>query len=142
MRCIRRSSINAVKSTHAIFANSDGWKLMPAKVSHRLAPLTGGRTARRPGAGTTTRKHRPDQRVVPVRAVVDAHRDRQHRDPEHRPQGLPDQEVIGILVPSRAAGAEALYTMTTLAHTSRMVATKRTWSDLSFLATVHSLSRT
>jgi hypothetical protein len=36
---------------------------------------------------------------------------------------------------SRAAGAEALYTITTLAHTIRMAAINRTRSDLSFLAT-------
>ena len=41
MRCMRRSSINAVNSTAAIFAISDGWMPRPPKLNQRRAPLTG-----------------------------------------------------------------------------------------------------
>ncbi len=41
MRCIRRSSISAVKNTHAIFASSDGWMPRPPTPNHRRVPFTG-----------------------------------------------------------------------------------------------------
>ena len=39
----------------------------------------------RPAARRPTPDQRPDERVVPVGAVVDPHRDRQHRQAEHAP---------------------------------------------------------
>ena len=44
------------------------------------------------------RQGHPDHLVVLVGAVVDPHHDRQHGQPEHRPQHLAGDEVIGLLV--------------------------------------------
>ena len=41
MRCIRRSRINAAKSTTASLASSDGWMPKPASANQRRVPLTG-----------------------------------------------------------------------------------------------------
>jgi hypothetical protein len=63
---------------------------------------------------------------------------RQHGDAKDRPQPLPDQEMAGSRS-SCAVDADAC-AITTLAQTSRMAVMNRIRSDLSFLATVYSLT--
>ena len=41
MRCMRRSRVNAVNSTQAILANSDGCTPNPPRPNQRLVPFTG-----------------------------------------------------------------------------------------------------
>ena len=64
---------------------------------------------------------RPDEDRLTVGPVVDSHYDRENRQPEHGPQALLDQEGRALPYLSSASGAEALYTMTTLTATSRIV---------------------
>ena len=54
MRCMRRSSISAVKSTAAIFAISDGWMPRPPTLNHRRAPLIGALKSTRTSSTHTT----------------------------------------------------------------------------------------
>jgi hypothetical protein len=43
------------------------------------------------------RDRAPDERVIPIGAVVDPHRNRQHRHPEDRPQRLLVQKVVALI---------------------------------------------
>ena len=99
MRCIRRSSISAVKSTHATLASSDGWMPSPPRPNQRRDPLTGGLNSTATSSRPTKASSPDDHDVAAIGAVVDAHHDGQHRQAQHRPQRLLDQEQIGLVEP-------------------------------------------
>jgi hypothetical protein len=83
---MRRSRISAVNRIAVILASSDGWMPRPPRLNQHADQQQ-----------TDQGDHAPDERVIPIGAVVDPHRDRQHRHTEDGPQRLLVQEVIGLI---------------------------------------------
>ena len=99
IRCIRRSSVMAVKKMAATLASSEGWMPKPPTPNQRREPLIGR------AKSTADQQHADQCRAAPqidllvaVGAVVDPHHDRQHRQAEQRPHHLAGDEVVRLLV--------------------------------------------
>ena len=81
----------------ASLASSDGWMPKPPMPNQRRVPLIGRANSTATSISADHAEQRPDQLVVAVGAVVDAHHDRQHRDAERRPHHLLGHEQIRLL---------------------------------------------